>query len=86
MTQETFNHRSGIIPLSFIIQKEEEQLDCLTLNNTRKTLRTRRNSFTQRELAKKLGITQAYLSMILAGKRKNQKVLDDLRGFIRRAS
>lgn len=58
------------------------------MNNTKikKQIEKEKKVLTQEELAKKLGITQAYLSMILSGKRKNQKVLDDLRSFIRRAS
>lgn len=58
------------------------------MNNTKikRQIAREKKVLTQEELAKKLGITQAYLSMILSGKRKNTKVLNDLNQIIRKAS
>ena len=49
------------------------------ISQLRKTIKTKMSVNTQTTLAKKLGITQAYLSMILSGKRTPKNVQDILK-------
>ncbi len=38
----------------------------------------------QRELSKELGVTDAYVSMLLSGKRKNPKMLEKINNILER--
>jgi transcriptional regulator with XRE-family HTH domain len=51
---------------------------------TIKTYKVLRNIPTQRELSKELGVTEAYVSMLLAGKRKSPKMLARINQILER--
>ncbi len=49
-----------------------------------KIYRERRKLPTQREISKELGVSDAYISMLLSGKRNNPEMLDKIKRIVER--
>ena len=47
-------------------------------------LKNYRNTPTQRKLAREMGVTDAYISMLLSGKRNNPEMLEKLKELIKK--